>query len=52
MFGSDWPVCLVACAYDKWVRTVGEWVQRLMESEKERFWSETAIEAYGLDVRK
>lgn len=48
MFGSDWPVCLVAVAYADWVAIVERFVGKLSESEQERIWSGTAIEAYGL----
>lgn len=48
MFGSDWPVALLACGYKKWVDLVAEWIQPLSSSEQERIWSGTAKEAYGL----
>ena len=48
MFGSDWPVSLLASSYLKWVRTVGEWTAPLSKSENERIWCETASEAYRL----
>jgi L-fuconolactonase len=50
MFGSDWPVCLVAVEYRDWVRIVGDAVSGLSPSEQERFWSGTAAEAYGLNA--
>ncbi len=48
MFGSDWPVCLLATSYRRWVETVGRYVSQLSNSEQERFWSDTAREAYRL----
>lgn len=48
MFGSDWPVCLVAAEYGRWVSIVEKAIGRLSPSEQNRIWSETAIEAYGL----
>jgi L-fuconolactonase len=48
MFGSDWPVCLVAISYNNWVDIVGRFCNQLSQSEQERIWSGTAIEAYGL----
>jgi L-fuconolactonase len=48
MFGSDWPVCLVACDYSKWRRVVGELVESLAAGERERVMGGTAVEAYGL----
>ena len=48
MFGSDWPVCLVALPYQRWVEIVSEATAGLSQAEQERFWSGTAIEAYSL----
>jgi L-fuconolactonase len=48
MFGSDWPVCLLASPYAKWVNLVERAFRALSVSEQERFWGGTAIEAYGL----
>jgi L-fuconolactonase len=49
MFGSDWPVCLLACDYKRWADTVREWAATAMSpAEQERFFGGTAIEAYQL----
>ncbi|HEX4807338.1 MAG TPA: amidohydrolase family protein [Bryobacteraceae bacterium] len=48
MFGSDWPVCLVAIEYQRWVDLVASAIERLTPDERERIWSGTAIEAYKL----
>lgn len=48
MFGSDWPVALVATQYKQWVDTVKNAVKRLSPDEQARFWGGTAIEAYKL----
>jgi L-fuconolactonase len=48
MFGSDWPVCLVAVGYGRWAGLVKEWVAGLSPAEQERVTGGTAIEAYGL----
>jgi len=48
MFGSDWPVCLVATSYQKWVQVVESAVQSLSASEQQRIWGDTAREAYTL----
>jgi L-fuconolactonase len=48
MFGSDWPVALVACAYDQWIR-VAEWAAaELSTAERGYLFGRTAQEAYGL----
>ena len=48
MFGSDWPVCLLACDYGRWVKTVREFAAGLSKAEQARLFGGTAIEAYGL----
>lgn len=48
MFGSDWPVCLLASAYPKWVMLMEEALKPLSLAEQERIWAGTAIEAYRL----
>jgi L-fuconolactonase len=50
MFGSDWPVCLLAIKYGQWVALVSEEIAGLSLSEQDRIWSETAVEAYQLSV--
>lgn len=49
MFGSDWPVCLIACDYGRWVRTVQDFIAPLSVTEQSRIMGATAIEAYRLD---
>lgn len=49
MFGSDWPVCLLACGYRRWVDIVREFAVKLTPEEQHRLFEETAIEAYGLN---
>src|SRR5262249_17426225 len=48
MFGSDWPVCLVATSYRRWVDTVGHWAGPLSAGEKEQIFGCTAIQVYQL----
>ncbi len=48
MFGSDWPVILVASEYRRWVDTVLKVTSKLSSSEKELIFGGTAIEAYNL----
>jgi L-fuconolactonase len=48
MFGSDWPVCLLAIGYQRWVSIVGKAAARLSIAEQQWLWAETAVEAYGL----
>lgn len=48
MFGSDWPVCLVACDYVRWHQLVSEWVAGLAPQEQSRILGGTAVEVYKL----
>lgn len=48
MFGSDWPVCLVATEYARWISFVGGCTAALSPSERERVLGGTATEAYRL----
>ncbi|MGD8237940.1 MAG: amidohydrolase family protein [Armatimonadota bacterium] len=48
MFGSDWPVCLVACRYGKWHGIVSSFIATLSVAEQERILGGTATEAYKL----
>ena len=48
LFGSDWPVCLVASTYGRWVQTVEDWSRELSDAERGRLFGETAREVYAL----
>ncbi len=48
MFGSDWPVCLLACDYRLWKEIVSSFIATLSPDEQQRILGETAIEAYRL----
>lgn len=48
MFGSDWPVCLLAVEYARWSRIVTEYVASLTAAEQSRILGGTAVEAYKL----
>ena len=48
MFGSDWPVCLLACGYRRWFQIVRDFAAKLTSDEQERLLEYSAIEAYGL----
>jgi L-fuconolactonase len=48
MFGSDWPVCLLAASYAQWYEFVTRFCGRLSTGEQNRVFGGTAIEAYGL----
>ena len=48
MFGTDWPVCLVAASYSRWLEVIHEFISELSPAEQARIMGGTAVEAYGL----
>jgi L-fuconolactonase len=48
MFGSDWPVCLLAASYQAVVDAAGELTAGLSPSERERVFAGTATSVYRL----
>jgi L-fuconolactonase len=49
MFGSDWPVCMVAGGYNRVVKMVRYYTEQLTDAEKDAFWGGNAIKFYKLD---
>jgi L-fuconolactonase len=48
MYGSDWPVCLVAASYEDTLNIVQQYFSSLSKSEQEMFFGKNAIEFYNL----
>ncbi len=48
MYGSDWPVMLLASDYARWYRTVTVAIGKLSKAEQERIMGGTAAEKYGI----
>ncbi len=48
MFGSDWPVCLLAVEYARWCQLIQDFIAPLTPFEQSRIMGETAVEAYAL----
>jgi L-fuconolactonase len=48
MFGSDWPVVLLASSYKRWVDVVLQMIQSLSADEQAWIMGKTATEAYQL----
>ncbi len=48
MFGSDWPVCLLATDYGRWLDTARQLAASLSKSEQEHFFAGNATRVYGL----
>lgn len=48
IFGSDWPVCLVAASYEEVLNIVQEYFSSFSESEQQLFFGGNATEFYNL----
>jgi len=48
MFGTDWPVCLLAGSYERWHVTVAELTAQLSVDEQAWLMGRSAIRAYNL----
>ena len=48
LYGSDWPVLLLASDYARWFGTVSHAIGKLSTTEQGRIMGGTAIEAYAL----
>lgn len=49
MFGSDWPVCLLACGYQEWRETLAGFLSQLSTDEQSWVWGRTAASVFALD---
>ena len=49
MFGSDWPVCLLAGSYEQVVRLIESYVGKLSLMQKEGVWGMNATRFYALE---
>jgi L-fuconolactonase len=49
LFGSDWPVCLVAASYRDVVGVVNRWAERLTSTERALLFGGTASAVYHLE---
>ncbi|MEU8129833.1 amidohydrolase family protein [Micromonospora sp. NPDC049049] len=49
MFGSDWPVCLLASSYQRWVDTLAELLEGRDGADQASVWGGTARRVYGLE---
>ncbi len=48
MFGSDWPVCLVAASYDEAINIVSEYFSTFTHNEQMLFFRQNALSFYNL----
>ena len=51
MFGSDWPVCLVACEYGRWYGIVRQFLSTLSVTEQDAVLGGNAVIAYRLTIK-
>jgi L-fuconolactonase len=49
IFGSDWPVCLLAATYEGVHQLARSTVERLTDGERTRIFGDNAVAVYGLD---
>jgi len=52
MYGSDWPVCLLAASYDQMLEATEELLSRYSAHEREAMFAKTARQMYGLDTQE
>ncbi|TFF39713.1 amidohydrolase family protein [Mucilaginibacter psychrotolerans] len=50
MFGSDWPVCLLAGGYGKTVQVLEQYLAAFPEAEQAQFWGGNAAKFYQFDI--
>ncbi|MEV0136541.1 amidohydrolase family protein [Dactylosporangium sp. NPDC050688] len=48
MFGSDWPVCLLATSYQRWIETLSLLLHPLGAADQAMIWGGTARRVYRL----
>jgi L-fuconolactonase len=48
LFGSDWPVCLVASSYNQWLQTVKDYFAAFSTDEQEKIFYQNAERFYRL----
>lgn len=48
LYGSDWPVCLLAASYSKQLKVIADYIANLSESEKTDIMGENARRFYNL----
>jgi L-fuconolactonase len=48
MFGSDWPVCLLAASYRQVKELIDSYVQEHSRENREKIFGQNAIRFYGL----
>jgi len=50
MFGSDWPVCLLAAEYQEWLDVLRHWASSLSRDEQHALFVGNAANFYGIEA--
>jgi L-fuconolactonase len=50
MFGSDWPVCLLAGSYERVFKLVEEYAQQFSAEGRAKFFGNNAARFYGVST--
>jgi L-fuconolactonase len=50
MFGSDWPVCLLAASYERVVGLVDDYLQNFSTADRDKIFFANAARFYGLET--
>ena len=50
MFGSDWPVCLLAASYEQVIAAFDDCIAGLSAAERGDLYGMNAFQAYGLEI--
>jgi L-fuconolactonase len=50
MYGSDWPVCMIAGGYNRALEILQIYTSELSYYEQDQFFGGNAVEFYNLDV--
>jgi L-fuconolactonase len=49
MYGSDWPVCLVAASYEQVLNIVREYFSSFSKNEQDLFFGGNAVKFYNIN---
>ena len=49
LFGSDWPVCLVASSYERWLHTIKDYFKEFSSTEQEKIFALNCESFYTLE---
>lgn len=52
LFGSDWPVCLVAAPYNETLEIIKNYISQFTKEDKDKIMSKNAISVYALEHLK